>query len=252
MMVKLVVFFMVVAVAKSYENKCDVPPEFWCGSEKVARHCQVTEQCHRFYEPNADKVRFALYYESMCPGCRDFFRTQLTKTFTALKDIMDLTLVPYGNAWEKKESSGRWNFTCQHGEDECVGNLIETCAIHLLKNISVYFPFISCIEHDEFGTPQFSAKKCAKQQGIDIQPIMDCSTSSLGNSLLHQMALKTEALNPPHEYVPWVTLNGVHTEDIQKKAEGDLTALVCDTYKGSSKPAACNKKTGLHHSRRKL
>lgn len=60
---------------------------------------QVTEQCHRFYEPNADKVHFALYYESMCPGCRDFFRTQLTKTFTALKDIMDLTLVPYGNAW---------------------------------------------------------------------------------------------------------------------------------------------------------
>lgn len=51
--------------------------------------------------------------------------------------------------------------------------------------------------------------QCAKQQGIDIQPIMDCSTSSLGNSLEHQMALKTEALNPPHEYVPWVTLNGV-------------------------------------------
>lgn len=32
---------MVVAVAKSLGNKCDVPPEFWCGSEKVARHCQV-------------------------------------------------------------------------------------------------------------------------------------------------------------------------------------------------------------------
>lgn len=41
MMVKLVGFFMVVAVAKSLGNKCDVPPEFWCGSEKVARHCQV-------------------------------------------------------------------------------------------------------------------------------------------------------------------------------------------------------------------
>lgn len=40
-MVKLVVFFMVVALAKSFGNKCDVPPEFWCGSEKVARHCQV-------------------------------------------------------------------------------------------------------------------------------------------------------------------------------------------------------------------
>lgn len=41
MMVKLVVFLMVVAVAKSLGNKCDVPPEFWCGSEKVARYCQV-------------------------------------------------------------------------------------------------------------------------------------------------------------------------------------------------------------------
>lgn len=41
MMVKLVGFFMMVAVAKSLGNKCDVPPEFWCGSEKVARHCQV-------------------------------------------------------------------------------------------------------------------------------------------------------------------------------------------------------------------
>lgn len=41
MMVKLVGFFMVVAVAKSLGNKCDVPPEFWCGSERVARHCQV-------------------------------------------------------------------------------------------------------------------------------------------------------------------------------------------------------------------
>lgn len=36
---------------------------------------------------------------------------------------------------------------------------LQTCAIHLLKNISIYFPFISCIEHDQFGTPQFSAKK---------------------------------------------------------------------------------------------
>lgn len=251
----IVVIFAVVVFATSLENKCNVPPEFWCSSEEVARDCQVTEQCHRYYEPKAkaDKVQLTLYFESLCPDCKNFFRSQLTKTYTALSDIINLTLVPYGNAREEKDAaSGKWKYTCQHGEDECVGNLIETCAIHLLKNISVYFPFISCIEHDQFGTPQFSAKKCAKQQGIDLQPIMDCSTSSLGNSLEHQMALKTEALNPPHKYVPWVTLNGVHTEEIEKKAEADLTALICDTYKGSPKPAACNKKTGLHHSWREF
>ena len=54
------------------------------------------------------------------------------------------------------------------------------------------------------------------------------------------MGLLTEALSPAHTYVPWVTVNGVHTEDIQTKAQDDLIKLVCDTYSGESKPEACN------------
>ncbi|XP_022333354.2 gamma-interferon-inducible lysosomal thiol reductase-like [Crassostrea virginica] len=251
---KLLVFATFLVFVTSLETKCNVPPEFWCSSEEIARECNVHEECHRYYESKAkaDKVKLTLYFESLCPDCKNFFRTQLTKTYTNLVDIMDLTLVPYGNAREEKDASGKWKFTCQHGENECVGNLIETCAIHLLKNISIYFPFISCIEHDQFGTPQYSAQKCAKQLGIDLKPIMDCSTSSLGNSLEHQMAQQTDALNPPHKYVPWVTLNGVHTEEIEKKAESDLTALICDTYKGSPKPSACNKMADFHHSWREF
>lgn len=58
------------------------------------------EQCHRYYEPKAkvDKVQLTLYFESLCPDCKNFFRSQLTKTYTALSDIINLTLVPYGNA----------------------------------------------------------------------------------------------------------------------------------------------------------
>ncbi|XP_062595798.1 gamma-interferon-inducible lysosomal thiol reductase-like [Saccostrea cucullata] len=253
-MLKQVVYFLFVVLAVSSANKCNVPPEFWCSSEEVATLCQVTEQCSHYYQSTgkADKVELTLYFESLCPDCKNFFRKQLTKTYNDIGEIINLTLVPYGNARETKDETGQWKFTCQHGEDECVGNLIETCAIHILKNISSYFPFISCIEHDQFGTPKLSANKCAKSQGIDLKPILECSTRKLGNSLEHEMALKTNALNPPHKYVPWVTLNGVHTEDIEKKAEADLTKLICDTYKGSPKPAACNKISDFHHSWREF
>jgi interferon gamma-inducible protein 30 len=56
------------------------------------------------------------------------------------------------------------------------------------------------------------------------------------------MALRTNALQPPHQYVPWVTLNGVHTAEIQSKAENNLIQLICDTYQGSPKPEACPQK----------
>jgi interferon gamma-inducible protein 30 len=53
----------------------------------------------------------------------------------------------------------------------------------------------------------------------------------LGNQLQHLNALKTESLRPAHKYVPWVTVNGQHTEEIEQEAERDLVKLICKTYK---------------------
>ena len=59
---------------------------------------------------------------------------------------------------------------------------------------------------------------------------MTCANGSLGMKYEHEMAAKTKALNPPQTYVPWVTLNGMHTKDIEIKAEKDLVGLICETY----------------------
>ena len=66
-------------------------------------------------------------------------------------------------------------------------------------------------QDDEFKMSNiyFIYYQCAKQLGINYSPIQMCSEGVVGNQLEHMMAQKTEALNPPHKYVPWVTLNGV-------------------------------------------
>lgn len=60
---------------------------------------------------------------------------------------------------------------------------------------------------------------------------MNCTRNPLGNKLQHDNAVKTENLQPQHQYVPWVTVNGEHTEHIEQEAERDLVRLICKTYK---------------------
>ena len=51
--------------------------------------------------------------------------------------------------------------------------------------------------------------QCAKSLGINYDLIKNCMAGELGNNLEHNMAVKTGRLQPPHQYVPWVTLFGV-------------------------------------------
>ncbi|XP_074640668.1 gamma-interferon-inducible lysosomal thiol reductase-like [Tubulanus polymorphus] len=220
---------------------CDHPPSLWCSSENIARQCQVEEQCRKwkFYAGRVEPVQFTLYFESLCPDCKQFVTNQLYPTWMEIGEIMNLTLIPYGNAEERK-AGNNWVFDCQHGKLECYGNIVETCAIYLLKNIKVYFPLIHCIEQSQSTDIETVIKQCASTHHVDYNSLLKCANSSIGNHLEHEMALKTDALNPPHTFVPWVTLNGVHTDEIQKKAETNLLELICDSYKGP-KPNACTK-----------
>ncbi|XP_064624667.1 gamma-interferon-inducible lysosomal thiol reductase-like isoform X2 [Lineus longissimus] len=220
-------------------SACDFPPSLWCSSKEISKLCKVEDQCrdHLTLRDAAPLVNFGFYYESLCPFCKMFFKNNIGPAYNAIGNIMNITLVPYGNAEERKRGD-KYVFTCQHGEQECVGNVIETCAIHLLKDIKVYFPFITCMEASSTD-PKEAAKQCATKTKItQLNAIMKCADGPQGNQLEHQMAMKTDALQPAHQYVPWVTLNGVHTEKIQNEAEKNLLKLICDTYKGT-KPAIC-------------
>lgn len=228
----LLIILSLVIVVQSEPSEC---------SGNLLRYCKrhIYPLCQLFCKPKQKEikpVKIELYYEALCPDCQEFMKYQLYPTFQRLfqTGIFQLTLIPYGNAKES-EVGGKWMFQCQHGEQECQMNLLETCAIHLLNNPQQFMPFIHCVEL----LPNLQdAQKCAGSLGIEWAPIAACYNGAEGNYLQHQMAQMTEALNPPHTYVPWVLVDGVHTEEIQKKAQQDLSALICENYKGK-KPKEC-------------
>ena len=74
------------------------------------------------------------------------------------------------------------------------------------------------------------ANLCSQKLNIPMDNLTNCMYSVLGNQLQHAYAVQTDNLVPKHQYVPWITLNGVHTEDIQEKAQDDLISLICTTY----------------------
>uniref|UniRef100_A0A3B4AWF1 Gamma-interferon-inducible lysosomal thiol reductase n=1 Tax=Periophthalmus magnuspinnatus TaxID=409849 RepID=A0A3B4AWF1_9GOBI len=235
---------LIVAVCVKFEpgrgdSPCAHSPHTWCSSAEAAVRCGVLQQC---LEANftrerqtAEPVKVELYYESLCPACRNFIGSILYPTFVLLGDIMDLTLVPYGNAQESFDG-GKYIFKCQHGEQECLGNMIEACMLNLTSS-DAFLP-IYCMEAS--GDVVKAAQPCVELFAPDLswERLMKCVNGDLGNQIMHQNALKTQALKPSHNYVPWITINGVHTEDLQDKAFSALVPLVCNMYKGE-KPAIC-------------
>ncbi|KAG9343260.1 hypothetical protein JZ751_014241 [Albula glossodonta] len=197
---------------------------------EIAKECGVEKHCLELNatRPNRaeSSVQVGLYYESLCPGCRGFLSEQLFPTWVMLQDIMNVQLIPYGNAQESFDGK-RYKFTCQHGEDECLGNMIETCVLNLTG--SVAFQIIFCMESAsdvlKAAQPVNILRLCQTTNSQPLQhsplcvelyapsikweSIMDCVKGDLGNKLMHENALKTKALKPPHKYVPWVTINGV-------------------------------------------
>lgn len=113
--------------------------------ERKHENFQVVDQCEKYVWAD-EKVNFALYYETLCPDCRQFMTTQLWTAYQSILDIINITLVPYGNARETYNPTTKlYDFVCQHGPNECLGNLIhvkfESCFSFSSPTRSIAMPF---------------------------------------------------------------------------------------------------------------
>ncbi|KAL7866720.1 hypothetical protein AOLI_G00145340 [Acnodon oligacanthus] len=226
---------LVASTHEGFDVNVKIPE--WCRTLEIAVECGVQKQCMELLatrpDPTIPPVEVTVYYESLCPGCRSFLTEQLFPTWMMLRDIMRVHLVPYGNT---KELPERNSFSCQHGEPECQANIIEACILNVTDHAA--FPVIHCMASSSDVIK--AAPSCLQLYAPSVEwgTIESCVKGGLGHILMHENGVKTQSLSPAHTHVPWVTFNGVYTDDLEDKAMSTLFNLVCKLYEGI-KPPVC-------------
>ncbi|GFY56952.1 gamma-interferon-inducible lysosomal thiol reductase [Trichonephila inaurata madagascariensis] len=182
-------------------------------------------------------VQLNVFYESMCPDSDSFFHEQLWPTYQKMSSYLNVELVPYGNAHYRGQHD-EYTFTCQHGPEECYGNMVQTCYIELVNNTESQIKFINCAFESHYQRKVM--EKCISDFDLRRQ-VKKCVTSPMGVNLEYQMAKKTDALNPQHSFIPWVTVNGKGDNSLNNKALENLMSVICDELSEEPKPEPCIK-----------
>lgn len=100
----LLSFLLLLVISSGLLASCPSNTTEWCSNIKIAKSCNVVKQCWeniwsvKKKNLQVDLVNFTLYYETLCPDCKNFMSSQLLYAFLTVKEIMNLNLVPYGNA----------------------------------------------------------------------------------------------------------------------------------------------------------
>ncbi|KAL7632414.1 UNVERIFIED_CONTAM: hypothetical protein RMT77_017268 [Armadillidium vulgare] len=184
----------------------------------------------------ADPVRVTVYYESLCPDSIRFFTEQLEPTYGELCSIMEVESYAYGFETEVARPSGGYEFTCQHGPDECYGNKLLDCGLEHIEDHETFLNFSFCVMAAEY--PPSSGVECANQVSVSPDIIINCANSTEGENLLHDVGVSQSQLVPEVNYVPWIIINDEFTAVNLELAQINLKKLVCSTYQGEQ-PAEC-------------
>lgn len=135
---------------------------------------------------------------------------------------------------------------CQHGPNECKGNLIEGCVKKVVNNVAAdYWPWVSCFEGSNIdrvnpSSPLKAMKACSTKfhwTASQQSKLESCiNTPESAHEISSSNAKTTAALVPAHQGTPWILLNGKPYDITTPSA--NLLKAVCNLLP-RPKPAGC-------------
>lgn len=171
------------------------------------------------------KVEVTVVYESHCPFSRRFMYGQLLPTFEKMSPFMNLTILPFGKAHVDNVSAPVPHFTCQHGSNECMGNMIETCVVHVVKKQMTVVKILACMS--ESYQPHLAGQRCVEGTGVKWSEIQECVTKK-GTRYLLETGLATWKIQSYVARVPLVVVDGEMDNYVEYYAQKDFMKLMCE------------------------
>ncbi|XP_073946133.1 GILT-like protein 1, partial [Choristoneura fumiferana] len=168
-------------------------------------------------------ILLSVYYESKCPDSRAFVLQQLQPALQLLHEHIMLQLVPYGKS--KSINYGDSGFKCQHGPAECLGNMVQDCALYQMRHLSDLdkLEYVACEMAIEAGAR--GSMECVKKSRLQGDQVAKCLRTRQGVDLQLDSEYLTLLIRP--KFIPTVTVDALFDQKVQDNALADLTGTLC-------------------------
>lgn len=108
----------------------------------------------------------------------------------------------------------------------------KNCFIYYNPNVMDQMEYIGCAMSNLTRIPMDTVNFCSRNLSSLLQEkLITCANGKLGNSLLYAAGVRTIELIPKKNWIPWIVVNNIHTDQIQNDAETNLVRVVCQFYK---------------------
>jgi len=131
---------------------------------------------------------------SKCPDALDCLQQLLVPAMSQIYSKVNFTLSYIGTPTEPDDG-----VSCKHGPTECLGNIIELCALDTYPDPKIYLGFTLCLSRRYSEIPQKDlVHDCALEHGMDFGKLNDCASKddgAYGMGLLRKSVVRSQEAN---------------------------------------------------------